>query len=138
MSLKKMRKAYKALNKIESPSDEMKMIIEALGTEIFVNSEETSIEDVINRDLSTFEDKTLSFSKRRDALTNVLENGAKIVFNYEKKDNSVRAVNVAWSDDYTYDIPPENSDFIFMYDEDDDYFKHFKLDKISDISIKNF
>ena len=142
MSVKKMKKALKKLSAIKKPSKELNEVIYMLQDLIDTDGNTEALSQVqenqekhtlIRNNLDKVEDVTLSYDERRLALTDVLEAGAKVSFNYQKKDNSVRSVNVVWNDDYTYDVPPEGSDFIYMYDEDDDFFKHFKIDKISSI-----
>ena len=127
---KRIKKAINQLSKIENPNDMIKDILDSLK-EIVQNENEEKIQSLVN----IVENHSLSYKERRDALTKLLEDGNKISFNYEKKNGAVRVVNVEWSDDYTYDIPPDDSDYIFLYDSDDDFFKHFKLDKISMVLV---
>ena len=135
MSVKKMKKALKALSKIENPSrgiDESIQLIEA-EIDALENAPETLLE--IDTLLRIGEDTNESFSVRRQAYSDALEKGAKMEFNYEKKDSSVRTVKVVWEDDYRYELPPEDSNFIYMYDEEDDKFKHFIFDKMSEVQF---
>ena len=142
MSVKKMRKALKKLSAIKDPSKELNEIIYSL--EDLISSEEngTALGEVkeaqekhilCREALDIVEDKSNSYRRRRSAICDVLELGATLSFDYEKKDGSSRVVNVAWDDDYTYDVPPIESDYINMYDIDDDFFKRFFLDKMSNI-----
>lgn len=75
-------------------------------------------------------DSSLTYSEKRNLINKILKSGQDICFNYEKKDQTVRAVMVCWNPEYTYDIPDEDSDFTYLYDFEAGIFKHFKLDKI--------
>jgi len=98
-----------------------------------IETEDVNIE-IIDK-LYMVEDSSLSYNKRRKALTKVLKIVSDITFDYEKKDCSSRSVSVSYNEDYTYDKPKKEDNFIYMYDVDNDLFKHFKLDKISNIKF---
>jgi len=131
MSIKKIEKALKALKKIKNPSRNISDAIQLIEVELVPQGVD-QIQELI--DISM--DRNETYEVRRQALSDALEKGAIISFNYEKKDGSSRVVNVEWNDDYTYDIPPEDSDFIYLYDMDDQWFKHFKIDKMSELQFQ--
>jgi len=105
---------------------------EVLYNEV-IETEDVNIEIIDN--LYIVEDSSFSYNKRRKALTKVLKIVSDITFDYEKKDSSSRSVSVSYNEDYTYDKPKKEDNFIYMYDVDANLFKHFKLDKISNITF---
>jgi len=143
--MKHIKKAIKNLRKIENPSEAILDIIKALESEnresneiVFGTSYSVAeIKEVSHEKIELFledvTDSTKSYAKRRAILTDILEAGFVVSFDYEKKDSTSREVTVEWNDDYTYDEPKEEADFIYMYDLKDDFFKHFKLDKITNL-----
>lgn len=78
---------------------------------------------------------TTRYSKKRKFLTNALKLGAILDFNYQKLNGEIKSYTIIYNPDYTYDIPPTNSDFIYLFDTHTEIFKHFKLLRITDIEF---
>lgn len=78
---------------------------------------------------------TGKYSKKRKALTEILRKNTILHFNYVKLNSEIKRVTVIYNSDYTYEIPPTDSDFIYLFDSDSGIFKHFKLLRISDIEF---
>jgi len=80
--------------------------------------------------------ENISFRKKRKILTKILKKGVVISFDYEKMNGEVKQVHSKYNPDYTYDVPPKESNFIYLFDINADFFKHYKLERISNITFE--